>query len=87
MGKSCGILRYLASTTTDPSDVAGEADAVQALNIIVARTPNFEPQVFRSGQNKLYRYPRDEHDHLRYFPDGNPWWKSLMEIASSELPA
>lgn len=58
------LLRYLASTTTDPSDFAGRADAVQALNIIVARTPNFEPQVFQSGQNKFYRYPTDEKDYL-----------------------
>ena len=58
------LLRYLASTTTDPSDFAGRADAVQALNIIVARTPNFEPQVFQSGQNKFYRYPANERDYL-----------------------
>ena len=58
------LLRYLASTTTDPSDFAGRADAVQALNIIVARTPNFEPQVFQSGQNKFYRYPTDEREYL-----------------------
>ena len=58
------LLRYLASTTTDPSDFAGKADAVQALNIIVARTPNFEPQVFQSGQNKFYRYPAAEQKKL-----------------------
>ena len=58
------LLRYLASTTTDPSDFAGKADAVQALNIIVARTPNFEPQVFQSGQNKFYRYPIAQNDYL-----------------------
>ena len=58
------LLRYLASTTTDPSDWAGKADAVQALNIIVARTPNFEPQVFQSGQNKFYRYPTDQNNYL-----------------------
>ena len=58
------LLRYLASTTTDPSDFAGKADAVQALNIIVARTPNFEPQVFQSGQNKFYRYPTAQQHFL-----------------------
>ena len=58
------LLRYLASTATDPSDFTGRADAVQALNIIVARTPNFEPQVFQSGQNKFYRYPTKEQDYL-----------------------
>ena len=58
------LLRYLASTTTDPSDFAGKADAVQALNIIVARTPNFNADVFQSGQNKFYRYPRNEGEYL-----------------------
>ena len=58
------LLRYLASTTTDPSDFAGKADAVQALNIIVARTPNFDADVFQSGQNKFYRYPRNEGEYL-----------------------
>lgn len=58
------LLRYLASTTTDPGDFAGKADAVQALNIIVARTPNLDPQVFQSGQNKFYRYPTDRKDYL-----------------------
>ena len=58
------LLRYLASTTTDPSDFAGRADAVQALNIIVARTPNLDPQVFQSGQNKFYKYPTNEQEYL-----------------------
>ena len=58
------LLRYLASTTTDPSDFAGKADAVQALNIIMSRTPNFDPDVFQSGQNKFYRYPVNQRDYL-----------------------
>ena len=47
--------------TTDPSDIASRADAVQALNIAVARTPNVE-QVFQGGQNKIHRYPKDGKD-------------------------
>lgn len=53
------LLRYLASTPTDPSDFTGKDDAIQALNIIVARTPNFNPGVFQSGNNKFFHYPTD----------------------------
>lgn len=58
------LLRYLASTTTDPSDVAGKADAIQALNIIMARTPNMKDGVFQSGQNKFYEFPRNPNNYL-----------------------
>lgn len=51
------LLRYLASSTTDPSDWAGKKDAVQALNIIIARTPNFNNKVWQSGDNKFFEYP------------------------------
>lgn len=57
------LLRYLASTTTDPSDFAGKDDAIQALNIIVARTPNFKPDVYQAGQNKFFQYPSDPKDY------------------------
>ena len=53
------LLRYLASTPSDPSDFSGKEDAIQALNIIVARTPNFNPGVFQSGKNKFFQYPTD----------------------------
>ena len=53
------LLRYLASTPSDPSDFTGKEDAIQALNIIVARTPNFNPGVFQSGKNKFFHYPTD----------------------------
>lgn len=58
------LLRYLASTATDPSDFTGRNDAVQALNIIVARTPNFNPDIYLSGQNKFYRYPNSTADYI-----------------------
>ena len=60
------LLRYLASTPSDPSDFAGKEDAIQALNIIVARTPNFNPGVFQSGKNKFFHYPThpDTYDNL-----------------------
>ena len=51
------LLRYLASTPSDPSDFTGKEDAIQALNIIVARTPNFNQGVFQSGNNKFFHYP------------------------------
>lgn len=53
------LLRYLASTPTDPSNFIEKDDAIQALNIIVARTPNFNPGVFQSGNNKFFHYPTD----------------------------
>lgn len=53
------LLRYLASTPTDPSDFTAKDDAIQALNIIVARTPNFNTGVFQSGKNKFFHYPTD----------------------------
>ena len=53
------LLRYLASSPSDPSDFTGKDDAIQALNIIVARTPNFNPGVFQSGRNKFFHYPTD----------------------------
>ncbi len=51
------LLRYLASTPEDPSDFAGKDDAIQAFNIIVTRTPNFNPGVFQSGNKKFFHYP------------------------------
>ncbi|KAF6238496.1 hypothetical protein HO173_003464 [Letharia columbiana] len=40
-------------------DFTGKEDAVQALNIIVARTPNLNTGVFQSGKNKFFHYPTD----------------------------
>ena len=51
------LLRYLASNPTDPSDFMGKDDAIQALNIIVARAPNVNSAVFQSGKNKFFHYP------------------------------
>ena len=58
------LLRYLASTPSDPSDFTGKDDAIQALNIIVARTPNFNPGVFQSGNNKFFHYPTDPNTYV-----------------------
>jgi len=58
------LLRYLASTATDPSDFTGRNDAVQALNIIVARTPNSNPEIYQSGQNKFFRYPSSKETYI-----------------------
>ena len=51
------LLRYLASTPVDASDFTGKDDAIQALNIIVARRPNLNPRIFQSGNNKFFEYP------------------------------
>ena len=62
------LLRYLSSTPGDPSDFTGKDDAIQALNIIVARTPNFNPSIFQSGNNKFFHYPTDPNT---YYTLGN----------------
>ena len=59
------LLRYLASTATDPSDFNGKNDAIKALNIIVARKPNFDPEIYNSGANKFFKYPNDANDYIR----------------------
>ena len=60
------LLRYLASSPSDPSDFTAKDDAIQALNLIVSRTPNFNPGVFQSGRNKFFHYPtnHDAYDSL-----------------------
>lgn len=54
------IFRYIESKPTDVSDFTTMQDAIQALNIIMAGTPNKNAAVFQSGQNKFYQYPRNE---------------------------
>ena len=58
------LLRYLASATIDPNDVAGKNDAIQALNIIVAKNPNFNPNIYQSGKNKFFQYPENPGNYL-----------------------
>lgn len=58
--------RYLASPRNDPGDPDARKDAIQALNIIVAGTPNKDKTVFQSGQNKFFRFPRDKSTYDKY---------------------
>lgn len=58
------LKRYLESTTSNPSDCSGRDEAIQALNIIVAKTPNFNPLVFQAGQNKFFHYPQKSQNYL-----------------------
>ena len=58
------LVRYLASTVSDPSDFAGKDETIQALNIVISRTPNFNPLVFQSGGNRFYHYPQNINDYL-----------------------
>ncbi len=51
-------------TTTDSADFPGKADAIQALNIVIARSPNNDPNIFQAGQNKFFHYPTDQKDYL-----------------------
>ena len=58
------IVRYIKSQPTDVSDFTTRQDAIQALNIIMAGTPNKDTAVFQSGQNKFYHFPGNEpHQH------------------------
>lgn len=58
------LARYLESTTSDPNDCSGRDEAIQALNIIVAKTPNSNPLVFQAGQNKFFHYPQNSQNYL-----------------------
>lgn len=51
------LLRYLASTSCSTSDVAEKAEAIHALNIILARAPNENANVIKSGRNRYYLKP------------------------------
>ena len=54
------IVRYIESQPADVSDFTTRQDVIQALNIIMAGTPNKDTAVFQNGQNKFYQYPRNE---------------------------
>ena len=58
------LLQYLASTPSDANNFTGKDDAIQALNIIVARTPNFDPGIFQSGNNKFFHYPTNPNTYV-----------------------
>lgn len=55
-----GLIRYINSGPDDPSDFTARLDATQALNIIVAGSPDKDEAIFQSGQNKLLRRLRDQ---------------------------
>ena len=52
------LLRYMDSFPNDPSDLNARLDTIQAINIIVAGSPNKDGTVFQAGQNKFFLYPR-----------------------------
>ena len=58
------LTRYLASAPTDPSNFDSRNDAVAAMNIIMARTPNSNPHIFQAGTNKFFNYPQDPQNYL-----------------------
>lgn len=59
------LLQYLASTTASPYDCPEKKDdAIQALNIIVAKTPNLDVNVFQAGRNKFFQYPTNTADYI-----------------------
>ena len=54
------IIRNIGSQPTDVSDFPPNQDAIQALDIIMAGTPNKDKAVYQNGQNKFYPYLRNE---------------------------
>ena len=57
------LMRYIDSGPNDPSDFDARVDTIQAMNIIVAGSPNKDGAVFQAGQNKFFRYPRGNWDN------------------------
>ena len=53
---------YIDSRPSDPSDFDAILDTIQAMNIIVAGSPNKDEAVFQAGQNKFFQYPRGTSD-------------------------
>ena len=52
------LIRYIGSGPNDPSDFDARLEAIQAMNIIVAGSPNKDDTIFQAGQNKFFQYPR-----------------------------
>ena len=56
---SSELTDYINSQPNNPSDFSTGLDAIQAMNIIVAGSPNKNRDVFQAGQNKFFQYPRN----------------------------
>lgn len=56
------LIRYIDSRPNDPGDSDARLDSIQAMNIIVAGSPNKNDAVFQAGQNKFFQYPRGGSD-------------------------
>ena len=54
------LITYIGSKPNDPSNFDARLEAIQAMNIIVAGSPNKDNNVFQAGQNKFFRYPRGD---------------------------
>lgn len=62
MVPSSELLSYINSRPTDPSDFDARSETIQAMNIIVAGSPNKNDDVFQAGPNKFFQYPRGSPD-------------------------
>ena len=56
------LIRYIDSLPNDPGDFDTRQEAIQAMNIIVAGSPNKNDVVFQAGQNKFFQYTRGSAD-------------------------
>ena len=54
------LIKYIGSRPNDLSNSDARLEAIQAMNIIVAGSPNKEDTVFQAGQNKFFLYPRGD---------------------------
>lgn len=64
MVPSSELLSYIDSRPTDPRDFDARSDTIQAMNIIVAGSPNKDSAVFQAGPNKFFQYPRGSSDKM-----------------------
>lgn len=64
MVSSSELIKYVNSRPDDPSDFNSRLEVVQAMNIIIAGGPNKNQAIFQAGQNKFFRYPRNERNLL-----------------------
>ena len=58
------LLHELKSTLAESIDSTAKDETIQALNIIMARTPNNHSEIFQSGKNKFFHYPSSHKDYL-----------------------
>ncbi|MCJ1459955.1 hypothetical protein MMC28_010334 [Mycoblastus sanguinarius] len=57
------LMDYLQSTASDQAASYDKGDAIQAMNIVMARFPNISSDVYPSTGNKFFPYPTKKKDY------------------------